>query len=421
MNKFTQHAIVEHPSQILVGNVGFDDPHSFHYISAYIVLDENRNSLVYYDFYQDAWVLNNSVINAYDIFPKFNDSINLNGFVNDKSGLPEFYSSLGVSIYYDEDEWKYASYKGPRNNIGIGYAFNVNMNDLADYDETPRGYISAWYDHEYGYFGGSNALSLVQGDMKSLNTDIVFTSNFTAEGIYAGLPTGLISGQMKYASCYKKIESSPEVLSGPPCLGFYGEEDGDIYAIGSVVLGTSNHNIELIGTNHLTTYENKKYIFPSIAPIHYNFNDFYYSFVNDAYWWLGTSVNRSGDIYNLYKITTSFWHYDKDGEETIYKDGHLILLKNDTNPFRAQQLWHCDWSPTRSVYEINDYSPFSPLTSGTLHFEAFPSGNNIDLEVLGMCDLDANFLKKGEIINDYLYVGNWLSPQVTFENEEEEE
>lgn len=422
MQKKCQYGIKELPTQIIVGNVSLKNETENQYfnISAYLVLNSGfdsiknfENSILYFDYYLNNWNIVENIEQPYDIFPSIriddgygNTYIPMNGFMNDYSGRPQFiYPYTYDKFFYNKEvsKWIFGHDVKTNNNHYSEYdrielIGSDNIFDFSYTDPTPIKVISSLNEIDYEKV----ILPQIQGSMTTLSSYIIFRET--------NIPSGEIKGTILYEKPHYERITSPTILSGPACLGYYGSIE-EPYVIGSIVLGTgtSQNDIQLIGS---TSVENdydligRKDIFSSRSPIYFTTDN---NYVENAYWWIGTTFNN-GTPYHLVKVLTDDFDLDSEGNETIYADYKLFLVKGKTNnPFRSKEIWYC----TNYTQEVNE-SPFT-ANIGQLNFTAYPSGQNISLNIVGLIDKNVDVLKYGSLIGEQdIYIGNWVSPQVVW-------
>lgn len=394
-NRGYQNSIFKSPIPLLIGNVSLKSATSgeYFYLSSYFVDD---NNLLYYDNFSESWLIN-EVNLPEDLFPVVsggNFYFKMNGFVN-VNGYPSFtYSDL--KLYFNDviNNWCIST-----NEINPLYSKQIFPEIYHDNNESSYGnaiedfssYTISSFQVNTPYINYFDKIYVLSGD--SLQNTVVFSDD---ESAFSGK---VLPPQSNYKNCLSKLNSSPTIISGDNCLGYYNDSTlGVPYIIGNFVVG--NNSIKIIGSSNQEDWIYFRGDYPAVFDRYKHDSEQSY---DDGCALIGKSLDKKYQLFQIY-IEVS----PPSGSADPFEFNNYVLVSGGLDtPYSAKQIWY--FKPTNNDYRFFTYQFFQ---KNNVVFHGYPDSNNISVDIIGLTNINYNKVSK---INRY--IGNWIAPQTTFNGE----
>lgn len=425
------NALIKLPIPIIIGNTSFEttSKDEYFYLSGYL-LDEdiyNGKNFLYYDNLCKNWVIAHrsfDSVNPYIerfIFPTLSSSTLSYGYVNGFSnfnGYPIINTENGDSYFYFSEnlnKWcvgkltNSVKFNNDDFNFPIYYDFCKDMAETMLGDTNSNISISGFEEDTPLIDSLSKLIPISAGQMNSFDEVISFSNKETT-----------VFSKFYYTNSnsdyyYFKRDNSPQIISGSPCLGYYGPTTlTNPIVIGSICIGTEDLTTvpPMIGTTTRKNIQGMSYplVFNEARHYQQNINDYH----NNGYWWVATTFDKNKTRWDLYQIIDNY--YPDSGRVYPFSSNNMVLISGGVDtPDSAKQLWFNTYSS--STIPIMSYNAWK---TNTLTFRVFPtgSGSNLSLKIVGLTDFNAEHVKYNN--NSYVsgaldtYIGNWIAPIAEF-------
>lgn len=433
MNNYgASNAIINLPIPIVIGNTSFESQSKdeYFYLSGYLVdepYNANYNNFVYYDNFCKNWVLACRPLASKNlwqyIFPILSSyssqgigQNHINPFVN-FNGYPIIESNEYFYFSENLNKWCYGPLMDSVKFENENYNFPIYDDCCKDLAEIKLGdlnenYSISGFEEDTPLINSyAKLIPISAGNMNSYDQLITFSNNessISAKFCYIN---------STYEHNYFKRDDSPQIISGSPCLGYYGPSSlTNPYVIGSICIGTEDLTTvpPMIGTIKRTHVQSMRYPIAFNEERHYKQlkNDYH----NNGYWWIATTFDENQTRWDLYEIINGF--IPESGSARPFNAGNIILISGGVDrPDTAKQFWY----RTRSSSSI-PFISYNTFKTNTLRFTGYPSSPNLELKIVGLTDFNAELIKYG--ISTYTngaidtYIGNWIAPIAEFDNGE---